>query len=148
MISPSLPPTTPNPTEKLNGSTKKSKSTFEFSAEITPPHGQIQYLMLNLPTTTAHTLSLHNCRSFSWWDMNPMPYLLLQFSFFILVSFCSLHFLYIVPGILLILSPLTFFLSLDLTQFFSVCSKTFDDIATLLLLMSYSITFYEVPFLT
>ena len=72
----------------------------------------------------------------------------LQFSFFILVSFCSLHFLYIVPGILLVLLPLTFFLSLDPTQLFSVHSKTSDDITTLLLLMSYSITFYEVLFLT
>ena len=73
---------------------------------------------------------------------------MLQFSFFILASFCSLHFLYNVPSALLILSSLTFFLSLDLTQLFSVHSKTFDDIAIFLLLTPHSITFCEVPFFT
>ena len=78
----------------------------------------------------------------------PFAKALLQFSFFILISFYSLHFLYIVPGILLISSPLIFFLSLYFIQLFSIYSKIFDDIAILLSLMLYSITFYEVLFLT
>ena len=63
---------------ELNGSTKKSKPTFRSSVKIIPPHERIQYLMPNLSTTTTHTLSPHNRYSSSWWNMNPMPYLLLQ----------------------------------------------------------------------
>ena len=73
---------------------------------------------------------------------------LLQFFFFILVFFCSLHPLYIILGILLISSPLTFSLLLDLTQFFYVRFDTSDDITTFLVLMSYSTMFYEVLSLT
>ena len=55
---------------------------------------------------------------------------MLQFSFFILVFFYSLHSLYTVLGVLLVASPLTFFLLLDLTQFFYDHSNTSDNITT------------------
>ena len=54
----------------------------------------------------------------------------LQFSFFILVFLYSLHSLYTILDILLVSSPLTFFLLLDLTLFFYDHSNTSDDITT------------------
>ena len=55
---------------------------------------------------------------------------MLQFPFFILVFFYSLHSLYTILGILLVSSPHTFLLLLDLTLFFYDLSNTSDDITT------------------
>ena len=55
---------------------------------------------------------------------------LLQFPFFILVFLYSLHSLHTILGVLLISSPLTFLLLLDLTLFFYNLSNTSDDITT------------------
>ena len=66
-----------------------------------------------------------------WQMVGFLGYLpLLQFSFSILISFYSLHSLFIVLGVLLVSSPLTFFLLLDLTLFFYNHSNTSDDVTT------------------